>query len=784
MDLKGAILRNFYQVGTLVKEANPSDYFSLKVPHYQRPYRWDESRVAQLIKDWNENRSNSKDSQKLSNEQSQDYFAGAVVTVASDNSDEHSLIDGQQRITTLFLANYINFTIIRQLLLLEIEDGRCGRLRALSERLSESARFLFRDKEVFNQFKKVAEYITDLADEDKMEAMHNRAKMHEAGELPDETESPLDKIYKDLWICKAKDFYSLADLDVAMFKESTIKNLNECIKNDNLNLHYDRESYNANLAKVLTHFFFDTQQRVKSFDILELNNMSETEQVYTTALYTIFKEFECITEEELRLKGDDSKRNPMRSYLVQMHELIYDFLNQVKLCVIQTGAVDDAYTLFEVMNDRALALDDLDLIKNQFFKEFVQKNNDLNDEELDKKIQNLDKQWGDDIFNHREIRAHDKKLIPYLSTVFLTGDDNITNKNETKYRIDLNKYLSQIDVYNSDMIQRDFNVFQVCYELIKITYLPYQRRYNASLIVEYELGSTEFHKTMYFLNALKQEGVISGLVNFVLRTIAKFSQQFDIEVSKKFIQRLLMSVTELTADLQKNEPDQSKADEIKEAVQLVHAQSKALWQASMMASKADAPREIAKSLIRVNNMSDFHNQKALELIEPDFRALREVFSDWLSSWSYENDSVTKFKIKTLFARLLKLDRQNSKIVSTVVKTTIDPNSIIELELDHLIPQSGNEVGIFQFETEDEKQIYLHGLGNMMLLSKQENIQKSNKPLEESLGFYRTSGLGNHFLIRDLEEQLEDSEKNNIKASEFFSKRKGDLVSYFVEAVMI
>lgn len=42
MNLNGAVLRNFYNVGTIVTEPNPVDYYSLKVPHYQRPYNWDE----------------------------------------------------------------------------------------------------------------------------------------------------------------------------------------------------------------------------------------------------------------------------------------------------------------------------------------------------------------------------------------------------------------------------------------------------------------------------------------------------------------------------------------------------------------------------------------------------------------------------------------------------------------------------------------------------------------------------------------------------------------------
>lgn len=41
-------------------------------------------------------------------------------------------------------------------------------------------------------------------------------------------------------------------------------------------------------------------------------------------------------------------------------------LEHIKFCVIITGNENDAYTLFEVLNDRALDIEDLDLIKNLF----------------------------------------------------------------------------------------------------------------------------------------------------------------------------------------------------------------------------------------------------------------------------------------------------------------------------------------------------------------------------------------------------------------------------------
>ena len=418
MDLKGAVLRNFYGVGTLVTESTPTETFSLKVPHYQRPYKWNAESVGLLINDW-------KDNRKISTDNALDYFAGAVVTVARQDAKEHSLIDGQQRVTTLFLANYINFILIRYLILFDIKEGHCGKIESLSERLNDSAKFLFRDEALVKEFADTAKFIKGYSDDDKMALLHKSIKQYEEDDSKFDSVNPIDMFY----------------------------DLSTRIKEDSLNLHYDRASYNTSLAKVLIHFYIDSSSGILP-KVIDEENMSESELVYTIALKKILLEFKTITPV--------SPEESLKKYIFNIHQMITSFLSQVKLCVIQTGAVDDAYTLFEVMNDRALALDDLDLIKNQFFKEFVQKNTLLDDIALDLEIQSLEKQWGDCIFNHRKARDQDKKLVSYLGTVFLTGNETISNKRNEKYRVFLNDdYFKNNSSYELNDIQRDFNVFQI-----------------------------------------------------------------------------------------------------------------------------------------------------------------------------------------------------------------------------------------------------------------------------------------------------------------------------------
>ena len=64
------------------------------IPEYQRPYEWDQEQVDTLFDDLWEFSSSEKD-------ESEDYFLGCIVFF--ENEGEYEIIDGQQRLTSLFL---------------------------------------------------------------------------------------------------------------------------------------------------------------------------------------------------------------------------------------------------------------------------------------------------------------------------------------------------------------------------------------------------------------------------------------------------------------------------------------------------------------------------------------------------------------------------------------------------------------------------------------------------------------------------------------------------------
>ena len=66
------------------------------IPEYQRPYAWSDEQIQVLFDDLSEYTHNTNDDDEST------YFLGTIVSYENENH-EQEIIDGQQRITTLFL---------------------------------------------------------------------------------------------------------------------------------------------------------------------------------------------------------------------------------------------------------------------------------------------------------------------------------------------------------------------------------------------------------------------------------------------------------------------------------------------------------------------------------------------------------------------------------------------------------------------------------------------------------------------------------------------------------
>lgn len=74
----------------------------LEVPKFQRDYAWGEEEIDDFVKDWSD-----LVTKHSSGHNTMDHFLGGVVTIKdTQNGETYKVVDGQQRLTTIFLATW------------------------------------------------------------------------------------------------------------------------------------------------------------------------------------------------------------------------------------------------------------------------------------------------------------------------------------------------------------------------------------------------------------------------------------------------------------------------------------------------------------------------------------------------------------------------------------------------------------------------------------------------------------------------------------------------------
>lgn len=201
-------------------------------------------------------------------------------------------------------------------------------------------------------------------------------------------------------------------------------------------------------------------------------------------------------------------------------KFIKEIIENVRFCVIMTGNERDAYTLFEVLNDRAMEIDDLELIKNLFLKAYCNTSGDI-EAIIDKNIGILDQIWGDEVFTRDLSDAH-TKLISYLGTLYLTADESaFTNKVERYREIIESKYLASYSLttnkYRFSQALNDIRVYQMLRVIIEEYNIPVRKAATACIKAEDDTHKSITYKTFHLLNALKLDGVLPALTNIIIR---------------------------------------------------------------------------------------------------------------------------------------------------------------------------------------------------------------------------------------------------------------------------
>lgn len=444
--------------------------------------------------------------------------------------------------------------------------------------------------------------------------------------------------------------------------------------------------------------------------------------------------------------------NNDKASLMDICEKAIEFSDEVirnmSLCVVLTENEKDANKLFEVLNDRALEVEDLELIKNHFYKEYCTKSTD-NDDDQDKHITQLDELWADKIFNgNGEFK---NRLISYLAAVYLTCDKELSYKDDAKLKDAIEKgYSSKCypmggTPYEYKDILSDFNTYYAVKIILDKFGIKARKLNEMSLRAEQEDKSITY-MTLHLLNALKFHAVIPALTSVIIATYAQDKKLSDTSFENDFedyIERLI-------SDKDHSEPDFEK----------IHKCAYMLWIVSMKGKDYVVPRDIAKRIIekngRVGLASDPMDFQGEEIYKLDTQ-----LDEWLNDWTFSSSKT--FAIKVIMLKLLLSKRvegdynsQSARIkVNGGLSYHLDP---AKLQLDHL---EANIINVsiankyYLPDDSEKRQKDVNGyLGNFMILDAADNNQKNNVPLSNALAYYKS--IENSWLVYDIEKMIADS----------------------------
>src|SRR5574344_2119098 len=115
------------------------------IPIYQRSYAWGKDQIGQLIQDIKDSSNNVK------------YYLGSLI-VDKVTPQLYSVIDGQQRLTTIYLLlSYLNSSLLSTRLTFEARDTSNKTLEAYRNRTNEDDSSLY-SPEIVNGWNVISEY--------------------------------------------------------------------------------------------------------------------------------------------------------------------------------------------------------------------------------------------------------------------------------------------------------------------------------------------------------------------------------------------------------------------------------------------------------------------------------------------------------------------------------------------------------------------------------------------------------------------------------------------------
>ena len=534
--------------------------------------------------------------------------------------------------------------------------------------------------------------------------------------------------------------------------------LGKYLERNELRLQYDRSAYNEQLINVFRSVIvkLDDQHKV-SLCFCDESALSASQKVYVAALKVIFNSFES------KVLTD----NPF-SHATELVAKMRDFLGEVRVCVIQTGSPQDAFILFEVLNDRSLALSDLDLIKNHFYKTYVESNLQEDFAHIEGVIDKVDDLWTTKIFPEDDpIKL--KQLVTYVSIVYMTGSKERALKERSETRSDITDHLSRTYTPQASMTEADLkrymNIFRCCRAILRdndIVGVNLRSPSETVLQAAGEQGESDFRQACLYLIAADQPGVLVGLVCFALEVVKEAVVSGNVSDSIDF--ELLPFKEEVKKQMGESESELNRV-------------AKRILQASLLSSTYELPRSLSKQLIGLEGRSIPNGPGFFSIGTAEI----EEFKGWGSTWSYTGKNL---KTKFLFTKLLRLS-SDAEGNLTSRSLQISGGEMSKLQLDHMEAQTPDPSRLDAYFEHEERERFIHGLGNMMPLPGRENISKSNAPLKDAFHFMSTAGIPeSHFLYTDAKELFAEANSNEVPTEAFFEGRKAKVIERFIAAIQL
>lgn len=709
----------------------------INIPAYQRPYRWKTDNITRLFQDYDENNS--------------EYFLGSAVAVEkrkTDESMEFDVIDGQQRLTTLYLLNYIRYLLRREYTLEKLSKPYQPKASEYCTELKKCYVDLIGKNE--KPFQAILAKIEELMDNETLDQ--------------NERVEQLISCYKEqLCIAEVRETEDAT-------REERLKQTRKFFDAEQLCLKYSRQRYDGVLKDALCAVYLKNIPDTTKYELVSiLNNEDPFLKNYLDALKTILEEIWKRAKE--KVTGDKAGLMDICEKAIEFAD---DIIKNMSLCVVLTENENDANKLFEVLNDRALEVEDLELIKNHFYKEYCTKSED-SDDEKDKRITELDELWADKIFNGNG--EYKNRLISYLAAVYLTCDKELAYKDDAKLKTAIEQgYSSKLypmggQHYTYENILADFNIYFAIKIVLETVDLKTNKLNEVSLRAEQEERSITY-KTFHLLNALKLHAVMPALINVIISAYAEKKTMSAASFETEFRQYIKQLVDD-------------KANSISE-YKKIHKCAYILWVAAIKGKDYEIPRGIAKRIIEKNGRVGVSGDN-MDFQGDEIHNLNQELDEWLNNWTFSSNKTLAVKI--VFLNLLLSQREEGGYKSEEAKLKINGAltyklDAAKLQLDHLEANNVNPSATDKYYLAsdlEKRQKDVNGyLGNFMILDAVDNNQKNNVPLCDAVKYYKN--IENSWLVQDINAMIGDREyfdlSKNVPKEKFFVERSKRLKKYF------